>query len=263
MTPGDGMGDVHRRIDVSQPSAARIYDYFLGGAHNFEVDRLAAAELANLHPAVGLGIRANRSYLRRAVRYLIEAGIDQFLDLGSGIPTVGNVHEIAHRINPEASVVYVDIEPMAVVHSSTLLADNKWAHAVRADLRQPDEVLAASEVCEHLDFDRPVAVILAGVLQFLPDAEDPAGIIADYRDRLAPGSYLAMSHPTIDPPTAQRLRDRYVSRTVEQFAAFFAGLELVEPGIVPMWRWRPEAGDGEPMPDDRVAGLAGIGRWGG
>jgi SAM-dependent methyltransferase len=257
------MGEVHRRIDVSQPSPARIYDYFLGGAHNFEVDRLAAAELAILDPAVGLSIRANRSYLRRAVRYLLEMGIDQFLDLGSGIPTVGNVHEIAHRINPQASVVYVDIEPMAVVHSSTLLADNKWAHAVHADLRRPGELLAASAVSEHLDFDRPVAVILAGVLQSLPDAEDPAGIIAGYRDRLAPGSYLAMSQPTTDALTAERMRGRYVSRTAEQFAALFDGLELVEPGIVPMWRWRPEAGDGEPMPDDRVAGLAGVGRWAG
>jgi SAM-dependent methyltransferase len=254
------VGDAAGRIDVSEPSAARIYDYFLGGAHNFEVDRLAAAELARLHPAIGLGMRANRSYLRRAVRYLLNAGIDQFLDLGSGIPTVGNVHQIAHRVNPEARVVYVDIEPMAVAHSGTLLAENKWASAVRADLRRPDEVLATDAVRDHLDFDRPVAVILAGVLQYLSDADDPAGIIDDYRDRLVPGSYLAMSHPSADPLTAQRLRGRCTARTKSEFTAFFAGLDIVAPGIVPIWHWRPEDGDPEPPPDGQLAGFAGVGR---
>jgi O-methyltransferase involved in polyketide biosynthesis len=254
------VGDTAGRIDVSTPSAARIYDYFLGGAHNFEVDRLAAAELARLHPAIGLGMRANRSYLRRVVRYLLDAGVDQFLDLGSGIPTVGNVHQIAHRVNPEARVVYVDIEPMAIAHSDTLLAENKWAAAVCADLRRPDEVLATAEVRGQLDFDRPIAVILAGVLQYLSDDEDPAGVIAGYRDRLVPGSYLAMSHPSADPLTAQRLRGRCTPRTKQRFAAFFAGLDIIAPGIVPMWHWRPEEGDPEPLGDGHVAGHAGVGR---
>ena len=270
MSPDDGMGAIPCRIDLSQPSSARVYDYFLGGAHNFEIDRLAAAEMANRHPAVGLRMRANRGFLRRVVSYLISVGIDQFLDLGSGIPTVGNVHQIAQRLNPEAVVVYVDIEPMAVVHSRTLLADDKWAYAVSADLRRPDEVFATTEVRDNLELDRPLAVILASVLQNVPDSDDPVGIVAGYRDRLAPGSYLAISYPTVDPPDAGasdpaaaiRPRGACVPRTRDQFAAFFAGLELVEPGIVPMSRWRPEDGHDVSLDDD-LAGLAGVGRWNG
>lgn len=261
------------KVDVDRPSSARIYDYFLGGAHNFEVDRLAANELAKDHPAIGLGMRANRSYLRRAVTYLARSGIDQFLDLGSGIPTVGNVHEIAQRVNPLARVVYVDIEPIAVTHSNTILADNDNAIAIRADLRDPHQVLTDPDVTGLLDLSRPVGLILAGVLQYVSDDDDPAGMIRAYVDHLAPGSYVAMSHPSTDELTSERaaganaavsLYDRtqtpFHYRSRAEFERFFAGLELVDPGVVRMWDWRREAGAEDDELDGRVTGFAGVGR---
>jgi O-methyltransferase involved in polyketide biosynthesis len=261
------------RIDVDRPSSARIYDYFLGGAHNFEVDRIAANEMAKLHPAIGLGMRANRSYLRRAVNFLARSGIDQFLDLGSGIPTVGNVHEIAQRANPAARIVYVDIEPIAVTHSNTILADNDLARAIRADLRQPGQVLSDPGVTGLLDLSRPVGLILAGVLQYVADDDDPAGMIRGYVDGLASGSYVAMSHPSMDELTRERaagataatgMYDRtetpFHYRTKAEFETFFEGLELVEPGVVHMWDWRPESGADVGDMDGKVTGFAGVGR---
>ncbi len=261
------------KIDVDRPSSARIYDYFLGGAHNFEVDRIAAAEMARLHPAIGLGMRANRSYIRRAVNFLAHSGVDQFLDLGSGIPTVGNVHEIAQRANPAARVVYVDVEPIAVTHSNTILADNDLALAIRADLRAPQEVLADADLGRLLDLDQPVALILAGVLQYVSDDADPAGVIREYVDRLASGSYVAMSHPSTDELTDERAvganaaSDMYKRtetpfhyRSKDEFETFFAGLELVEPGVVHMWDWRPEFGSDADDMDGKVTGFAGVGR---
>jgi hypothetical protein len=261
------------KVDVDRPSSARIYDYFLGGAHNFEVDRLAASELAKVHPAIGLGMRANRSYLRRAVTYLAQSGVDQFLDLGSGIPTVGNVHEIAQRVNPTARIAYVDIEPIAVTHSNTILADDDLAIAIRADLRDPHQVLTDPDVTSLLDLSRPVGLIMAGVLQYVSDDDDPAGMIRGYVDRLASGSYVAMSHPSTDELTSERAAGANAAsnmyartetpfhyRTKDEFEEFFAGLELVEPGVVHMWDWRPEAGaDGDEL-DGRVTGFAGVGR---
>ncbi|HVV24645.1 MAG TPA: SAM-dependent methyltransferase [Pseudonocardiaceae bacterium] len=261
------------KIDVDRPSSARIYDYFLGGAHNFEVDRIAANELAKVHPAIGVGMRANRSYLRRAVNFLAQSGVDQFLDLGSGIPTVGNVHEIAQRANPAARVAYVDIEPIAVTHSNTILADNERALAIRADLRDADQVLTDPDVTALLDLDRPVALILAGVLQYIADADDPAGMVSRYVDRLAPGSYVAMSHPSTDELTQERaeganrassMYDRtetpFHYRTKAEFETFFRGLELVDPGVVHLWDWRPEFGSDVDDVDGQVTGFAGVGR---
>lgn len=261
------------KIDVDRPSSARIYDYFLGGAHNFEVDRRAADEMAKVHPAIGLGMRANRSYLRRAVTYLASQGVDQFLDLGSGIPTVGNVHEIAQRANPDARIVYVDIEPIAVTHSNTILAGNDGAVAIRADLRRADEVLGNREVAEVLDLDRPVGLILAGVLQYVPDSDEPARMIRGYVDRLASGSHVAMSHPSKDELTSERAegasRASDVYRRTEtpftyrgrsEFEAFFGDLDIVEPGVVHMWDWRPELGSDTDDLDGRVTGFAGVGR---
>jgi SAM-dependent methyltransferase len=261
------------KVDVDRPSSARIYDYFLGGAHNFEVDRLAADALAKVHPAIALGMRANRSYLRRAVSYLTQSGVDQFLDLGSGIPTVGNVHEIAQRANPGAKIAYVDVEPIAVTHSNTILAGNDLAIAIRADIRDPHSVLTDPEVTELLDLDRPVGVILAGVLQYVSDDDDPAGMIRGYVDRLASGSYVAMSHPSTDELTRERAEGANAAsnmysrtetpfhyRSKSEFEAFFAGLELVEPGVVHMWDWRPEIGSDADDPAGRVTGFAGVGR---
>lgn len=261
------------KIDLDRPSAARIYDYFLGGAHNFEVDRQAAEELAKVHPAIGLGMRANRSYLRRAVTYIAHAGVDQFLDLGSGIPTVGNVHEIAQRVNHAARVVYVDIEPIAVTHSNAILAGSDLAVAIRADLRDPYAVLNHPEVKELLDRSRPIGLIMAGVLQYVADEDDPLGMIRGYVDRMAPGSHVAMSHPSRDELTAERaagataasmLFDRtetpFHYRTKAEFEAFFAGLTVVEPGVVHLWDWRPETGTGIGELNGRVTGFAGVGR---
>src|SRR5947208_805756 len=173
-------------IDVTRPSAARVYDYFLGGAHNFEVDRQLAAQIASLTPNLAQTMRANRSFLRRAVRYLVAQGIEQFLDLGSGIPTTGNVHEVAQAANLRARVVYVDNEPVAVAHSRHLLATNPYATIVDADLRRPSVVMRHHETRRLLDFSRPVAVLMVSVLHFVTDEEDPAGIVAAYRDALAP-----------------------------------------------------------------------------
>lgn len=260
------------KVDVDRPSSARIYDYFLGGAHNFEVDRLAADELAKVHPAIGLGMRANRSYLRRAVSYLVQSGVEQFLDLGSGIPTVGNVHEIAQRANADARVAYVDIEPIAVTHANTILAGNDLAIAVRADLRDPHEVLTDPEVGALLDLDKPVGLILAGVLQYISDDDDPVGTIRGYVDRLAPGSHVAMSHPSMDERTSGAASANAVSgifsrtetpfhyRSKDEFTTFFAGLELVEPGVVHLWDWRPEFGTEPGELDGQVTGFAGVGR---
>jgi hypothetical protein len=260
------------KIDVDRPSSARIYDYFLGGAHNFEVDRLAAEEIAKVHPAIGSAMRANRSYLRRAVNYLGHSGVAQFLDLGSGIPTVGNVHEIAHRANPAARVVYVDIEPIAVTHSNTILAGNDHAIAIRADLRDAEQVLSHPDVTDLLDLSRPIGLILAGVLQYVPDADDPAGMIANYVDRIAKGSYVAMSHPSMDELTSERVAGATAAsglyqrtdtpfhyRTKAQFETFFDGLDLVEPGVVHMWDWRPELGADTEDLDGQVTGYAGVG----
>ena len=262
------------KIDVDRPSSARIYDYFLGGAHNFEVDRVAAEELAKVHPAIGVAMRANRSYLRRAVNYLGQHGVDQFLDLGSGIPTVGNVHEIAQRANPAARVVYVDIEPIAVTHSNTILAGNDNALAIQADLREAQQVLSDPTLEKLLDLARPVGLILAGVLQYISDDDDPAGMVHSYVERLASGSYVAMSHPTLDDLTTERVvgamkaTDVYQRsdtpfhyRTRSEFELFFAGTELVEPGVVSMWDWRPELGaDNSEEHDGRANGFAGVGR---
>jgi hypothetical protein len=261
------------KIDVDRPSSARIYDYFLGGAHNFEVDRLAAEELAKVHPAIGLAMRANRSYLRRAVNYLGQQGVDQFLDLGSGIPTVGNVHEIAQRANPDARVVYVDIEPIAVTHSNTILVGNDNAIAIAADLCDPQHVLSHPQLAKLLDLDRPIGLILAGVLQYVSDDEDPAGMVRGYVERIAPGSHVAMSHPSMDELTSERMAGAVRATTVYQrtdtpfhyrtkaeFERFFAGTTLIEPGVVHMWDWRPElSSDNEEM-DGLVNGFAGVGR---
>jgi hypothetical protein len=265
--PGSG------QADVSRPSSARIYDYFLGGAHNFEVDRQAARDAERAHPAIGLGMRANRSFLQRAVRVLAGLGVDQFLDLGSGIPTVGNVHEIAQRANPKAGIVYVDNEPIAVAHSKSILSDNELATIIRADLQQPEEVLDHPDLRDVLDLDRPVAVIIAGVLQYVHDESDPRQIVAGYRERLVAGSYLAMSHPSKDELTRareagasaaisvyNRTETPFTYRTREQFVRFFDGLEVIDPGIVYMWDWRPEPGRVPIDLEGKVTGYAGVGR---
>ncbi len=238
-------------IDLDRPSPARMYDYFLGGSHNFAVDRALAEQFIAAVPQTRWMARANRAFLRRAVRYLVDTGVRQFLDLGSGIPTAGNVHEVAQAVAPDARVVYVDLDPIAVAHSGSILAGNANAVAIQADLRHPDAVLARPEVAAMFDLDQPVAVLLLSVLHFVLDADDPAGIIAGYRDALAPGSFLVMSHITVegqaDMATGVQLARRASIpsqvRTRVQVQRLFAGFDLVDPGLVWAPLWRPDSED--------------------
>ncbi|HEV3361781.1 MAG TPA: SAM-dependent methyltransferase [Pseudonocardiaceae bacterium] len=237
-------------IDWRKPSVARVYDVHLGGAHNFAVDREVAAELARIMPDLPGLFRANRSFLRRAVRFLVDAGVTQFLDLGSGIPTAGNVHEIAQLANPECRVVYVDVDPVAVAHSRRILAENPRADALRGDLRRPAEILADPLVGELLDVDRPVAVLLVAALNFVSDADEPGEIIRRYLERVPAGSYLVLSHPTHGTVAPQQSKaavevyrrdvDNIFIRDREQIEGWLTGLELLDPGLVYINAWRPE-----------------------
>jgi S-adenosyl methyltransferase len=245
-------------IDVSTPSPARIYDYWLGGSHNFAVDREVGERAAASMPTLWPAIWANRAFLRRVVTYLaIERGIDQFLDLGSGVPTEGNVHEVAQAANPAARVVYVDIDPVAVAHGRRLLADDDRATLIQADLRRPADVLARPELAEVLDLARPVAVLMIAVLHFLPDTDHPGDLVRAYADRIAPGSYVALSHAADDKdlPTEQAtMVDEYrkstkvpfIHRDPEVLADWLDGLDMVSPGIVLTNEWHPDE-DFEPI----------------
>lgn len=255
-------------IDVSRPSAARVYDYILGGAHNFEADRALGDEVIRKSPDVAQTMRANRVFLRRAVRFLAEAGLRQFLDIGSGVPTVGNVHEIAQHAAAGSSVVYVDVDPVAVAHSEAILAGNDRAGVICADLREPDRIRAEVHRLGLIDFEKPVAVLLAGVLHFIPDADDPAGIVRDLMDSVVPGSHLLVSHTTFDgqPPEVVEAQALAARTSTEMFPrphgtilGYFDGLTLVEPGLVFIPLWRP--GDGQRVErPERISAYAGVGR---
>jgi hypothetical protein len=236
-------------VDVSQASPARIYDYWLGGSHNFAVDREVGRRAAEAMPTLRAAIWANRAFLRRVVTHLVtEWGVDQFLDLGSGVPTVGNVHEVAQAANPAARVVYVDIDPVAVAHGRRLLADDDQSAVVHADLRRPDDVLGGASL---LDLSRPVAVLMIAVLHFLPDADAPGDIVRAYLDRIAPGSFVALSHAADDddlPAEQARMiadyqrstRSPFVHREPEELARWLDGLDFVPPGIVLTNQWHPD-----------------------
>ena len=233
--------------DASAPNVARMYDYYLGGAANFAVDREAAERALAVTPEIGRFARANRAFLARAVTYLSTRGIDQFLDLGSGIPTVGNVHEIAHRHNPTAKVAYVDHEAVAVAHARTMLAHESRVSVTRADIRCPQEVLSAPGVAGLLDFSRPVGLLALAILHFVPDSDDPAGILAAYRAACAPGSCVALSHAatiTMTEDEVQRGKQIYSTtptplliRDHDEIAALLKGYDLVEPGLMPINHW--------------------------
>jgi hypothetical protein len=255
-------------VDLTRPNAARVYDVYLGGAHNFEVDREFARQAKKLLPDVEAVARMNRRFLQRVVRELTADGVDQYLDLGSGIPTVGNVHEIAQGINPEAKVVYVDNESVAVAHSALILEDNDRATIVDADMRDPERVLNDPETVRLLDFDRPIAVIMCTILHFVSDEDDPYGIVGAYRDALAGGSYLAISHGTTDNrPDLEAFGDSYrktanpvTLRPRDQVARFFDGFDLIEPGLVFTPQWRPESLADVGREPERAGVYAGVGR---
>ncbi len=254
-------------IDLERPNAARVYDYLLGGMANFAKDREFAGRLTEIAPDAATIARSNRAFLRRAVTFCLDNGIRQFLDIGSGIPTAGNVHEIAHRIDPTVRVVYVDIESVAVAHTELMLAGNENAGVVRGNLLEPEELLSSAAARRLLDFDEPIAVLMVAVLHFLDDDTGPHAAVARYVDAMAPGSYLVLSHIAKEDTDEQsQARTLYrkdavpiLGRTPEQFAAFLAGLEIVEPGIVWTPQWRPEVSDSVVEPE-RSKGYAGVGR---
>lgn len=260
-------------VDIDIPSAARMYDYYLGGSHNFAADRALAEETIGAWPDVKHLARANRAFLRRAVTALAADGVDQFLDLGAGIPTVGAVHEVACAANPNARVAYIDADLVAVTHAAALLSGNSRTAVVHADLRDPAAVLADPALTRVLDLRRPVAVLMLAVLPFVSEADDPSGIVAGYRDATAPGSYLVLSHGTGEyrPEAAQRAADVYrraanpiTLRDRTAVSSLLEGYELLEPGLVDMIHWRPEP-DGErpePLGGDvaRYSMLAAVGR---
>jgi SAM-dependent methyltransferase len=253
-------------VDIERPSPARIYDYFLGGSHNFAADRALAEQFIAAAPDTRLMARANRAFLHRAVRFLVDVGVRQFLDLGSGMPSRGSVHEIAHRAAPQARVVYVDIDPVAVAHSQAILAGNDRAGVIQADLRHPATVLN-HPVRAMLDLDQPAAVLLVSVLHFVADADEPAAIVARYAEALAPGSYLVISHLTTEANPQQmaagaRLSQRAAipatPRSRTAVTSLFSGLTLVEPGLVWAPLWRPDPGDDTDDPH-RCNFLVGVG----
>jgi len=236
-------------VDPEVPNAARMYDYFLGGSHNFAADRAAVDQIKLVMPFAAQVIHANRYFLGRAVRYCAREGMDQFLDLGSGIPTVGNVHEAARTIDPAARVAYVDNEPVTVASATALLDGDPLATITAADLREPDAVFDAPGVRELLDLSRPVALLTVSVLQFVHDDDEAVGLVEKYRSRLAPGSMHVLSHVTGDHDTTELTAAEDVYRATanpgrlrsrEQVAALLGDIELVEPGIADVTEWRPE-----------------------
>ena len=247
------------RINTSVPNPARIYDYLLGGKDNYPADRDVAEQVVAIAPVTRDVVRDNRAFLRRVVRFLTqEAGIRQFIDLGSGLPTHGNVHEVAQAIAPDARVVYVDNDAMVVTHSRALLADDKTL-AIQANLREPDAILGHPEVRGLIDFDQPIALLLVAILHFIPDDQDPLGIVGRFRDALPTGSHLAISHSTRDVPVrpdmsaaemaemGARVERLYqlttaalVTRTRAQVEPFFDGFDLLDPGLVEIQLWRPD-----------------------
>ncbi|MFD9704391.1 SAM-dependent methyltransferase [Lentzea sp. NPDC059081] len=254
-------------VDTGKPSAARLYDYLLGGGHNFAADRALAEMFLRAQPHARTVARLNRAFLRRAVLFMVQQGIRQFLDLGSGIPTVGNVHEIARKADPESRVVYVDFEEVAVAHSQLILEGDPLATIIQEDMTKPEAVLEAARESGLLDFTRPVGVLTVGVFHFVPAEADPRSILAAYRDAVPEGSYLAFSQFTPDfdademaavVEVMKKSQNPIHPRTKGEIEGLFAGFELVEPGIVPSPLWRPE-GTNTDDPDE-AAIYAAVGR---
>lgn len=246
--PAEYLSWVPSDVDLSKPNAARVYDYILGGANNFDVDREFAKRLMTRVPDAQALAQENRAYLRRVVTHLAQQGVRQFIDLGSGIPTVGNTHEVAQRVDPGAKIVYVDHEPVAVAHSELILQDNENAEILREDVRDVAAVLGHPATRRLIDFDEPIAILMFMVLHFVSDDQDPYRLVARYRDATAPGSYLAISHATADgrPEVTEVLLEYRATtspvteRTRAEVTPFFDGYDMVPPGLVFTREWRPE-----------------------
>ncbi len=266
----DGQGE-----ELDRPNAARIYDYLLGGAQNFTADRAAAEHVLDNYPDAALAARSNRAFLRRAVAYLAGQGIVQFLDIGSGLPTVGNVHEVARQVNPRARVVYVDNDPVAVRYSRELLAEDgegaRGVAVIEADLRDPAAILGHPTTRRLLDLRRPIGLLLVAVLHFIRDDDEARRAVGAFREALAPGSYIVLSHATLDGLPAdviarfeaiyRRSSNPTIARPRARIEALFEGVAVVEPGLVLTPLWRPDA-TRDPLADEpvRAAVLAGVGR---
>jgi hypothetical protein len=255
-------------IDATVPSVARIYDYALGGKDNFAVDRELADAIFQRDPDSRNGAQANRRFLGRAVEFLAGAGIRQFLDLGTGLPSQNNVHEVAQRVRPDARVVYVDNDPVVLAHARALLATDQSTAVIGEDMRQPERILAHPTVQQMIDFSQPVAVMFVATLHFVTDDQDPWGVVSAMTEPLVPGSYLALSHGDLNGPPADVVADiqeRYknssapaVYRSREAITRFFDGFELVDPGLVHLTDWRSDE-----LERTRPGGelmLAGVGR---
>ena len=235
------------RTDIPHP--ARVYDYWLGGKDNFAADREMAEWVLTLTPETLDTVRANRQWMVRAIRFLCDAGIRQFLDIGAGLPTSPNTYEVAQSASSEARVVYVDDDPMVYMHAEALMAKNGTTRVVRGDMRDVGEVLAGAR--ELLDFTKPVALMFVGCLHHLPDSDDPASVVARYLSALAPGSYLILSHATDEfaPERTHQTSDEaaqrgaiWIPRGKDAILRMFNGLELLDPGLVLVSYWRPEGG---------------------
>ena len=247
-----------------------MYDYYLGGSHNFAVDRAMAEQAIRILPELPANMRANRAFLRRAVQHMLQEGVRQFLDLGSGIPTVGNVHEVALSEAPDSRIVYVDNDPVAFAHSQAILEDVPAATVIQADVTDAPSILGHPETRRMIDFGRPVGVLMVALLHFVPESADPAGVVARYRDAVVPGSFLAISHGTADQqgeraPAMEKLYARsanpLVSRSRTAIEGFFSGFDLLAPGVVFVPEWRPEPNGLPPQtPPARTATYAGVGR---
>jgi SAM-dependent methyltransferase len=257
-------------VDVNAPQSARVYDFLLGGKDNFAADRAVGAALIDLVPSLPIQVRANRAFLARAVRYLVgEAGIRQFLDIGTGIPTANNVHEVAQEIAPESSVLYVDYDPVVLAHARALMSGSATGKTafILADLREPESIITNPSLASTLNLGEPVALMLVGILHHVRDDDDPDRIVATLLDALPSGSYLTITHPSADfdpeamvplAATAEQSGIPYVPRSRSEVERFFAGLELVEPGVVPLLAWRPDADTSTDI--NSVYGWAAVGR---
>jgi S-adenosyl methyltransferase len=267
-TRSDPSGAEPDTFDTSVAHIARVYNFWLGGRDNYAADREAAEEVITAYPTVLASVRAQRAFLGRAVRYLVaEAGIRQFLDIGTGLPSADNTHEVAQREAPESRVVYVDSDPIVLAHARALLTSSPQGatHYIDADLRDTGKIL--QQAAEILDFREPLAILLIGVLHCIPDADDPAGIVAALVDAMPPDSYLTIAHPASDIHTSQvstaanrlnpLMAEPVTLRAHDQVERFFAGLDLVEPGLVQLHRWRP--GPEGPVPDGDIANYGAIG----
>jgi trans-aconitate methyltransferase len=248
-----------RGLDTTMAHSARIYDWWLGGKDNFAVDRELGRRIVELVPMTPASARANRAFLHRAARMAAAAGVHQFLDLGAGLPTVENTHSVVQRIDPTNRVVYVDYDPLVIAHARALLAGNGPTIAVQADIRDPRAILTHPEVTEAIDFTHPVCVLAVAVLHFLTDHENPYAVVAALREAMAPGSYLVVSHITADGISQaeadqvisimrQQMADPPTLRTHAQVLRLLDGFDLLEPGLVPVHRWRPDDTDPPQLP---------------